>query len=132
MNNITEVTITKMFGYEGNDYIIRFFPEEPVTFIYGFNGIGKTTFLRLLDAALTRKLMVLNSIMFESISIKFDTNEILTVRHTILKKFENITIGELKEKSMDTQGFFFPFIYEWESIDGKKLEGKYYFLIIFH
>ena len=127
MKKITEVAITKLFGYEGNDYTVCFFSEEPVTFIYGFNGIGKTTFLRLLDAVLTRKLLVLDSIMFESISIKFDTNEIITVRHTILKKWQDLTIGDLKEHSKDTKGFYFPFIYEWKSIDEKKYEGKYYF-----
>lgn len=127
MKSITEVTITKLFGYTGNDYTVKLLPEEPVTFIYGFNGIGKTTFLRLLDASLTRKLLVLNSIMFESISIKFDTGEILTVRHTILKRFEDITIGDLKDNSKDDHGYFFPFIYEWKSIDGTYLEGKYYF-----
>ena len=127
MNKITEVTVTKLFGYEGNDYTVELLPDEPVTFIYGFNGIGKTTFLRLLDAALTRKFMVLDSILFESIQVKFDTDDVLTVRRTVVKKFEEITVGELAASSKDEKGFYFPIVYGWKKADGTELEGKYYF-----
>lgn len=127
MNKITEVTVTRLFGYEGNDYTVELLPDEPVTFIYGFNGIGKTTFLRLLDAALTRKFMVLDSILFESIQVKFDTDDVLTVRRTVVKKFEEITIGELAASSKDEKGFYFPIVYGWKKADGTELEGKYYF-----
>lgn len=127
MNKITEVTVTRLFGYEGNDYTVELLPDEPVTFIYGFNGIGKTTFLRLLDAALTRKFMVLDSILFESIQVKFDTDEVLTVRRTVVKKFEEISIGELAASSKDEKGFYFPIVYGWKTADGTELEGKYYF-----
>lgn len=46
MNKITEVTITKLYGYEGNDYTVKLLTDEPVTFIYGFKRYRKNDFLK--------------------------------------------------------------------------------------
>lgn len=127
MKKITEVTITKLFGYEGNDYTVRFFLEEPVTFIYGFNGIGKTTFFRLLDAALTPKFMVLDTILFESIIVKFSQGDTLIIKRPIIKRFDEITIEEMRQALKDNDRFFYPFVYELQMGDGTVYEGKFYF-----
>jgi hypothetical protein len=44
-----------------------------------------------------------------------------------VKKFEEITIGELAASSKDEKGFYFPIVYGWKKADGTELEGKYYF-----
>ena len=122
---ITEVTIKKLFGYEGNDYTVKLLPEEPVTFIYGFNGIGKTTFLRLLDAVMKYNFTVLDSILFESITVQFDTGSILTVRRTVVKGFEEISVGEMRAFSKDDTGFYFPIVYEWPEQEKLYFDSKW-------
>lgn len=112
MNKITEVTVKGLFGHKGNDYTVELLPDEPVTFIYGFNGIGKTTFLRLLNAAMNYDFSVLNAILFESIIVKFNTDGVLTVRRPIVKDFEEITVSDMRKFSKNEKGFYFPIVYE--------------------
>ena len=71
--------------------------------------------------------MILDSILFESIKISFDTDETLTIRRAVPKHFEEMTIGELTASSKDNEGFYFPIVYEWQKSDGKILSGKFYF-----
>ena len=123
MCKIKSISVKKLFGYEGNDYQVDLFPTKLISFMYGFNGSGKTTALRLIYAALKKQLTILDSISFEFIKIAFDTDEILTVSKTINKKFDDVAIGELQK---DESGkYYFPIVYRWES-EKENLEGKFY------
>lgn len=110
MNKIKEVTVTKLFGYEGNDFTVKLRPEQPVTFIHGFNGSGKTTLLRLLDAALSFNLKALQSIQFETLEIKFDTKDTLTVTRPL--RGEIPEIAGRNDYSKENSVFF----YKWNDV----------------
>lgn len=124
MNKIKQVELKKLFGYEKNNYTVNLLEDSPLTFIYAFNGIGKTTLFRLIDAAIKRKMTVLDSIIFESLKITFDTNETLTVKKIFLRHFDDITMGELPK---DGNNYYFPIVYEWHSPGEEVIVGKHYF-----
>ena len=124
MQKIKQVELTKLFGYEKNNYTVNLLEHSPLTFIYAFNGIGKTTLFRLIDAAIKRKMTVLDSIIFESLKITFDTNETLTVKKLFLKPFDDITMGEFPK---DGNKYYFPIVYEWETPGKDVIIGKHYF-----
>lgn len=79
MIKLKSATIKSLFGYEGNDYTVDFFPNEIITFVYALNGTGKTTVFKLIYAALKRQLSLLNSISFESLKITFNNDESLVI-----------------------------------------------------
>ncbi|MCQ2248384.1 MAG: ATP-binding protein [Treponema sp.] len=124
MRKIKQIEIKKLFGYEKNNYTVNLLEDSPLTFIYAFNGIGKTTLFRLIDAAIKRKMTVLDSIIFESLKITFDTNETLTVKKIFLRHFDDITMGELPK---DGNNYYFPIVYEWHSPGEEVIVGKHYF-----
>lgn len=124
MHKIKQIELNKLFGYEKNNYTVNLLDDSPLTFIYAFNGIGKTTLFKLIDAAIKRKMTVLDSIIFESLRITFDTNETLTVKKLFLKHFDDITMGELPN---DENKYYFPIIYEWYSPGEEVIVGKHYF-----
>ena len=59
---IERITITSLFGIEGNDYKIDLFSNSRFTIVYAFNGVGKSTILKLIDAVLNQKFFVLDKI----------------------------------------------------------------------
>lgn len=124
MQKIKQIELKKLFGYEKNNYTVKLLEDSPLTFIYAFNGIGKTTLFRLIDAAIKRKMTVLDSIIFESLRITFDTDETLTVKKLFLKPFDEITIEELPK---DGDKYYFPIIYEWQTPGEEVIIGKHYF-----
>lgn len=124
MHKIKQIELNKLFGYEKNNYTVNLLDDSPLTFIYAFNGIGKTTLFKLIDAAIKRKMTVLDSIIFESLRITFDTNETLTVKKLFLKHFDDITMGELPN---DENKYYFPIIYNWETPEKDVIVGKHYF-----
>ncbi len=79
MIKLKSATIRRLFGYEGNDYTVDFFPNEIITFVYALNGTGKTTVFKLIYAALKRQLSLLNSIAFESLKITFNNDESIVI-----------------------------------------------------
>lgn len=97
MRRIKSVTINKLFGYEKNNYTVNLIDDGQITFIYAFNGVGKTTLLKLLYAVINQKpenIEILRSIMFESIIMTFDQNEQLLVKK--LNNKENQISYELR------------------------------------
>jgi len=86
MRRIKSVTINKLFGYEKNNYTVNLIDDGQITFIYAFNGVGKTTLLKLLYEIInqnnqnTQRIEVLHSIKFESIILTFNMNEQLIVK----------------------------------------------------
>ncbi len=124
MKKIKQVELKKLFGYGKNNYIVNFLENEPLTFVYGFNGIGKTTLFRLIDAAIKRKMTVLDSITFESVKLTFDTDESLTVKKLFMKPFDEITMGELPKEG---DKYYFPIVYEWQTPGKEVIIGKHFF-----
>ena len=80
MCRLESVRITKLFGYKGNDYNVNFIKDGPITFVYAFNGVGKTTLLKLLYAVINQNFALLFSIEFETIILNFTQNEQLIVK----------------------------------------------------
>ena len=143
---IQNIKVTKLFGLKGNNFDIDLYPKSPVSIIFALNGVGKTSLIRLVDAALpgTRSLFlkgiefftnpvikytVLDKILFENLTLIFDNEECLTIKRCTgkdgkLKKFDETFISELPH---DKDGFYLPITYIWKNKDGSLLEGKFYF-----
>lgn len=96
---IKQIKIEKLFGLEKNDFDIECFPNENITILYAFNGTGKTTLLRLIDAVYTNDAVALKGLLFSKIELIFDNGK---------------TIAVVKEKS-DSENYDY-------YIDGKKAE----------
>ena len=128
MYRIKTITVKELFGYDGNDYTVELDPVSKINFIYGFNGCGKTTLIKLAYAAIKMQMTILDSIDFESVEIVFDNDgnkETLLVRKTIKKQFSEIAVGELQKDK--TAKYYYPVVYEWVLPDGSRLDGKLYF-----
>ena len=80
MSTIKSVRVTKLFGYEGNDFTLNLVDDCQITFVYAFNGVGKTTLLKLIYAVIKQNPFILRSINFESIILTFSHNEQLIVK----------------------------------------------------
>lgn len=124
MKKIKTVTVTKLFGYEKNNYKIDFIQDNNITFIYALNGAGKTTVLRLIDAAIKRKMTVLDKINFETINIEFDSGEIYSVKKLYKEKFDELFMSQLPTN--EEGRFYFPIIFCFKDMSGIA-EAKYLF-----
>ena len=143
---IKNIKVTKLFGLKGNNFDIDLYPKSPVSIIFALNGVGKTSLIRLVDAALPEKktvflkgiefstkpvikYTVLDQILFENLTLTFDNEESLTIKRCSekdgkLKKFDETFISELPH---DKDGFYLPITYIWKNKDNSLLEGKFYF-----
>ena len=52
---IKNIKVTKLFDLKGNNFDIDLYPKSPVSIIFALNGVGKTSLIRLVDAALPEK-----------------------------------------------------------------------------
>lgn len=126
---IERIKVKQLFGLKCNDYDIQCYPKAYTTIIFSLNGCGKTSLMRLIDAALTRKYTILDGILFRKLELVFDNGESLIVsripgRNEELKRFDNTKISELPK---DEKGWYYmPITYAWQCKDGKTFEGRFY------
>ena len=80
---ITQIKIEKLFGLERNDFDIECFPSEIITILYAFNGTGKTTLLKLIDAVSKNDAIALGSFLFKRVELIFDNGKNIAVEKNI-------------------------------------------------
>lgn len=99
MNKISNVKVTGLHGFKENTVSVDFLPNKPMSFLIGWNGIGKSTCLRLLSAALGRgAALKLNEESLKILdSIKFDTLEISFTDGYELRLKKGISQGDLEK-----------------------------------
>lgn len=87
---LKQITINKLFGLEYNNFEIDLYPAEKLTLLYGFNGLGKTTIIKLVSAIISCDLLKLLELHFESASLTFEDNSKLCVNRDSNFKDSNI------------------------------------------
>jgi predicted ATP-binding protein involved in virulence len=84
---INSISVIKLFDLFDHQFSLN--TKERVTLLYGPNGYGKTTILRLIEAVITGNLSFLGSTPFESITLTFDTASAISIIKTKLKSPEH-------------------------------------------
>ena len=74
---ITEISVHGLFGIF--DHSVPVNTKDRITIIFGPNGYGKTYTLRLVDALMNGRVSEMSHIPFKSVSVAFDSGEILAV-----------------------------------------------------
>ena len=74
---ITEISIEGLFGTFNHPIALN--QEERITIIYGLNGFGKTSILRLVDGVFNSNYSIIRTIPFKKFDIKFDDKSVLSV-----------------------------------------------------
>ncbi len=69
MVRLTEIEVRELFGHRD---ISMKLPPDPVSFIHGPNGVGKSTLLRLINNLLTRDLISLQAVQFTEVRLRLD------------------------------------------------------------
>ncbi len=95
---LKKITINKLFGLEYNNFEINLYPAEKITLLYGFNGLGKTTIIKLVSAIISCDLVKLLELHFESASLTFEDNSKLCVKRDSNFKESNIRMLRWKSR----------------------------------
>lgn len=74
---IKKVIVQKLFGLY--DYELNFFVDETITILHGPNGSGKTSVLKLTQAAIDGDVFVLDTIPFNCLEVVLDNQDIIKV-----------------------------------------------------
>src|SRR5258707_403632 len=74
---ITEIRTKKLFGLF--DHTVALNLDQRITIIYGLNGVGKTTILRLVAGLFSARYSALAQIPFEEFVVAFDNGNELKV-----------------------------------------------------
>lgn len=98
---LKKITINKLFGLEYNNFEIDLYPAEKLTLLYGFNGLGKTTIIKLVSAIISCDLVKLLELHFESASLTFEDNSKVCVNRD--SNFKDSNIRMLFWKSLKEQ-----------------------------
>ncbi|UTG76374.1 hypothetical protein KCG51_05625 [Neisseria subflava] len=88
----------KISGFHIEDKSISvIFPKSDVAIIYGSNGSGKTTFLKILNAIFNRNSKILKEYSVENITIKFTNKNQEKKEIKIKKRSDNEKLSFIKE-----------------------------------
>jgi len=75
---IAAIEIRRLFG--GFDHRLALDPERGITVVYGPNGVGKTTILRLVRALATGDYVALQSVPYGSFKVTLSTGFAVEIR----------------------------------------------------
>ena len=76
---LTDIKIKNLFGLEQNNFDIHLNTKDGISLLYGINGIGKTTIIKLIEACLNCNFRILKIKKFDSIEISFEDGSIIKV-----------------------------------------------------
>lgn len=91
VGNISKIQVKELLNRHSYELNL-----EPLTILHGFNGSGKTTFLKIIHSILTKNYRTALDCKFKSISFIFDKNEKVI--------FTNIHSKDLKCEIKDSKG----------------------------
>lgn len=74
---VTEISVEGLFGIFNHPIPLN--QEERITIVYGLNGFGKTSILRLIDGVFNSNYSAIRSIPFKKFDIKFDDKSVLSI-----------------------------------------------------
>ena len=99
MKRITSLEVKKLFGRY--DYSIDNISQQDLRILFGANGCGKTTLLKILDDAAKLKISDILEINFENLKISYDDSCYLEFVKDKEKTLFNIKSAKKKIKSYD-------------------------------
>lgn len=102
---LKNIKIEKLFGLEENNFNIPLFPEEKITLLYGFNGLGKTSIIKLISAIVSCDLPKLLELNFSEIELTFEDSSLLTVKRDPNYTERSIQILRMKAVRNKSEAF---------------------------
>ena len=126
MIHLDEIRIS---GFHIEDKSISvIFPKSDVAIIYGSNGSGKTTFLKILNAIFNRNSKILKEYSVENITIKFTNKNQEKKEIKIKKRSDNEKLSFIKE-NVTKENLMFSFEEDlilslFDNIEDTKIKSK--------
>lgn len=77
---LKNIKIDNLFGLEQNNFDIELYPDEKITILYGFNGVGKTSIIKLINASISCNLAILFNMKFSKVIITFEDNSKVEIK----------------------------------------------------
>ena len=122
---LKHITIQKLFDLEGNNYDIQLYPNKNVSLLYGFNGVGKTTIIKLISLILSCNLKELTALKFSNVEILFEDNSKLIVKRETDAEYQD-NIRMIRRKSIiENKDYYHPLSFTEISAEGKSVEYKF-------
>lgn len=112
---LKNIKIENLFGLEQNNFDIELYPEENVTLLYGFNGVGKTSIIKLIAAVVQCDLKKLRNLV-SKVELTFEDGSKLFVTKTSDEDLRRLRTKSRKENT----DFYHPIIYKEIDSDGNE------------
>lgn len=104
----------KIEGFKDKNRVIDLkFSDTPITILYGDNGCGKTTLLRVLSALFSRDEEVLKAENIQSVEIELEDKNEIKIYETKRAPVEKINLEMMDLEAMGSEPVFVREEYEW-------------------